>query len=131
MGNGLKACLASSDPWPPTLPEFRSRCLGIPSLQEVKLEIHSGQRSPFTIMVWQQIDGYLFKQSSADKSDRMLRDAYELAREMVMRGQPLPEVPEAAIAHAEPEFKPASKESAEAALAELGSLFRIRDPSVP
>lgn len=82
-------------------------------------------------MVWQQIDGYLFKQSSADKSDRMLRDAYELAREMVMRGQPLPEVPEAAIAHTEPEFKPASKESAEAALAELGSLFRVRDQIVP
>lgn len=95
------------------------------------MEVHSGQRSPFTLMVWQQIDGYLFKQASADKSERMMKDAYELAREMVMRGHSLPEVPTAVIEHVEPEFKPATKESVEAAFAELGSLFRIRDPSVP
>jgi hypothetical protein len=82
-------------------------------------------------MVFQHIDGYLFSQVSAEKSDRMLKDAYELSREMVMRGHPLPEVPAGVIEHVEPEFKPATKESAEAALAELGSLFRIRDPSVP
>lgn len=70
-------------------------------------------------MVWQQIDGYLFKQASADKSDRMLKDAYELAREMVMRGHPLPEVPELAIEKVEPDFKPASKEAVEAAMAEV------------
>lgn len=116
--------MASPDPWPPTLPEFRSRCLGIPSLQEVKLEVYSGQRSPFTLMVWQQIDGYLFKQASADKSERMLRDAYELAREMVMRGHALPEVPELAIEKVEPEFRPASKEAAEAALAEMEKWLR-------
>lgn len=82
-------------------------------------------------MVFQQIDGYLFSQVSAEKSDRMLKDAYELSREMVMRGHSLPEVPAAVIEHVEPEFKPATKESAEAALAELGSLFCVRDQSVP
>ncbi|UWJ04761.1 hypothetical protein CUB19_gp49 [Stenotrophomonas phage CUB19] len=82
-------------------------------------------------MVFQQIDGYLFSQVSAEKSDRMLKDAYELSREMVMRGHALPEVPEAAISHTEPEFRPARKESAEAALAELGSLFCVSEQSVP
>lgn len=124
VGDGLKTSLASADPWPPTLPEFRSRCLGIPSLQEVKLEVYSGQRSPFTLVVWQQIDGYLFKQASADKSDRMLKDAYEMARELVMRGHPLPEVPEHSIEHKEAEFKPASKESVEAARKTMSALFR-------
>ena len=124
MADGLKACLTTSDPWPPTLPEFRARCLGIPSLQEVRLEIHRSERSPFGIMVWQQLDGYLFKQSSADKSDRMLKDAYELAREMVMRGHPLPEMPSAVIEQHEPEYRPASKESVEGAAAEVDALFR-------
>lgn len=82
-------------------------------------------------MVFQQIDGYLFSQVSAEKSDRMLKDAYELSREMVMRGHPLPEVPEAVIEHVKPEVKVASKESSEKAMAELRSLFRMSDPSVP
>lgn len=88
------------------------------------MEVYSGQRSPFTLMVWQQIDGYLFKQASAEKSERMLRDAYELAREMVMRGQPLPEVPELAIEKVEPEFKPASKETVDAIMADMAKEFR-------
>ena len=125
VAGGLKACLTTSDPWPPTLPEFRARCLGIPSLQEVRLEIHGSERSPFGIMVWQQLDGYLFKQSSADKSDRMLKDAYELAREMVMRGHPLPEMPAAVIEQQVREYRPASKESVDCASAEIERLFRI------
>lgn len=123
MGEGLKACLASSDPWPPTLPEFRGRCLGIPSLQEVRLGLHGKNRTPFCILVWQQIDGYLFKQSSADKAERMLKDAYEFAREMVMRGHPLPEMPEAAIEQEEHVYKRASRDSVEAAAEALGGLL--------
>ena len=30
LAAGLSACIASADPWPPTLPDFRARCLGIP-----------------------------------------------------------------------------------------------------
>lgn len=99
LGEGLKACVASADPWPPTLPEFRARCLGIPPLAQVRLELRgsSRSRSRFTLQVWQSIDSYRFKQASSEQSDRLLRDAYELAREHVMRGGELPELPVAAI----------------------------------
>jgi len=30
IGVGLTACIKRSDPWPPSLPEFRSLCLGLP-----------------------------------------------------------------------------------------------------
>src|SRR5690606_24389157 len=38
LANGLEACIVSADPWPPTLPEFRARCLAIPSFAAVKLD---------------------------------------------------------------------------------------------
>lgn len=116
LADGLKACLASADPWPPTLPEFRSMCLGIPSLARVRIEIRGRDFTPFTRAVWANLDGYLFKQAAADKSDRMLRDAYELTREEVMRGQPLPE-PSVAITEEVREFKPCSDEARAAARA--------------
>lgn len=93
LGEGLKACLASADPWPPTLPEFRARCLGIPSLAQVRLELRGNARSRFTLQVWQGLDSYRFKQATSEQSDRLLRDAYELAREHVMRGGELPLLP--------------------------------------
>lgn len=124
MADGLKASLANSDPWPPTLPEFRARCLGIPPFQQVRIEVHASKRSAFTTMVWQQIDGYQFKQVSAEKSDRMLKDAYELARELVMRGVPLPEVAEHAIEQQEAQVKPASKEQVAARLDEIGDILK-------
>lgn len=124
MADGLKASLANSDPWPPTLPEFRSRCLGIPPFQQVRIEVHASKRSPFTMMVWQQIDGYQFKQVSAEKSDRMLKEAYELARELVMRGVPLPEIPEHSIEQQQPQVTPASKEQVSARLDEIDELLK-------
>lgn len=88
LASGLAACIASADPWPPTLPEFRARCLGIPPLAAVRLD--SAQADGFTRLVWQHLDGYRYKQAAADQSDRMLREAYELARQHVMRGGELP-----------------------------------------
>jgi hypothetical protein len=86
---GLEACLASSDPWPPTLPQFRAMCLGIPSFAEVRLD-NGPAKAPFTRLVWQYVDGYALRQASSERADRMLRDGYELAREYVMRGGELP-----------------------------------------
>lgn len=97
LADGLKACVASADPWPPTLPEFRARCLGIPPLAQVRLELRGGAHSRFTLQVWQGIDSFRFKQAPSEQSDRLLRDAYELAREHVMRGGELPPLPAAAI----------------------------------
>lgn len=90
MAAGLSSCVASADPWPPTLPEFRARCLGIPALAAVRLDIAKAQ--PFTQLVWQHLDGYRYSQAPAEQADRLLREAYELAREHVMRGGALPRV---------------------------------------
>src|SRR5699024_12222425 len=65
---------------------FRS----IPPLAAVRLD--TDKASPFTRLVWQNLDGYRYKQAPADQADRLLREAYELAREHVMRGGELPEV---------------------------------------
>lgn len=117
IGAGIGACIASADPWPPTLPEFRAKCLGIPPLAAVRLD--TDKADPFTVLVWQNLDGYRYRQASADQSDRMLREAYELAREHVMRGGELPAVAERRVAHEKPTPRPASKAVAEAAIAEI------------
>lgn len=110
LADGLKACIASTDPWPPTLPEFRARCLSIPSLARVRLELRDGTHSRFTRLVWQGIDGYRFRQAPSDQADRMLRDAYALACEDVMRGGALPPAPVGQLEAAAPQ-KPKSATS--------------------
>jgi len=121
LAAGIESCITSAESWPPTLPEFRALCLGIPPLAAVRLDRE--KVTPFTRLVWQHLDGYRMKQVSADQADRMLRDAYELAREHVMRGGALPE-PSKAIAHEEREIHPLPPEEAakriEAIKAELG-----------
>lgn len=103
---GLRACLAEGAEFPPSAPRFRAMCLGIPSLAEVRYRIRQGEATPFTRLLWQSIDGYRYRQASADAADRMLRDAYDLAREHVMRGNPLPEespeIEQGAVKPAEP-----------------------------
>lgn len=122
VGQGVQACIASSEPWPPTLPEFRAMCLGIPSFAAVRLE-NGDTRSPFTVLVWQHLDGYAYRQASLERADRMLREAYELAREHVMRGGALPEPPAALVTQEKREVKPASPEVAQAAIAKARELL--------
>ena len=98
LADGLASCIASADPWPPTLPEFRARCIGIPPLAAVRLDTEKA--TPFARLVWQHLDGHRYRQSSADQADRLLREAYDLAREHLMRGGELPE-PSDALAHEE------------------------------
>ncbi|WP_369916511.1 hypothetical protein AB8810_10995 [Xanthomonas sp. NCPPB 3005] len=125
LGDGLAACLAAADPWPPTLPEFRARCLGVPTLAQVSNEIRSnGDRSAFTVLVWQKLDAHRYRNASSDAADRIVRDAYELARDHVMRGGALPEASSAALAA--PVEAPAvtdrdaARAAAERAMEELG-----------
>jgi hypothetical protein len=110
VAEGLKACVVSSDPWPPTLPEFRAMCLGIPSFPAVSMDVAKVQ--PFTRLVWAHMDGHLFRMAPAEKASRMLRDAYELAREHVMRGGELPE-PSAGEIEADKPAKPVIPETRE------------------
>lgn len=126
---GLHACALSSDGWPPTLPMFRSLCLGVPTLAEVRIELRAGHPNPsaFARLCWHFLDSYAYQRADSDKSDRMLRDAYDLAREHVMNGGDLPAPAVAEIAREAVHVKPASPEVAEAALREIQSHLYQRD----
>lgn len=124
IADGLRACLAEGAEFPPSAPRFRAMCLGIPALAQVKAELRGGSHGRFTRAVWGNLDGYRLGLASADAADRMVRDAYDLTREQVMRGQPLPE-PSEQIEREKPEFKPASPEVAAAAQAEIAAALGI------
>ena len=91
LAAGLADCIASADPWPPTLPEFRARCLGVPSLGAVRSDIAT-RSTAFVVKCWEFIDAHAYRAASRDAAARMVRDAYEQAREFVMRGGQLPAV---------------------------------------
>lgn len=124
LARGLEACVASSDPWPPSLPDFRARCVGVPPLASVRLD--TDKANPFTRLVWQNLDSYRYRQAPADQADRLLREAYELAREHVMRGGALPEVA-GEIEQENRKPVPASPERAAAAIAEVEALLRGKE----
>lgn len=92
IGEGLERVLVSAEDWPPTLPEFRRLCLGIPSLAAVSRALcrHEGERSGFDRLVWAMLDSYAFARADQQRAERMLRDAYVLAREHVMAGGEVP-----------------------------------------
>jgi hypothetical protein len=134
---GVDACMVSADPWPPTLPQFRAMCLGIPAFPAVRARLGDFLRrresvvvDPFDRLVWQHLDTYRVRQVSADQADRLIRDAYDIAREHVMRGGELPE-PSVEIEHKAEPVKPVPPEEAakriEAIKAELG----VRDVPKP
>lgn len=105
---GLSATVETGAEWPPSAPRFRALAFGIPSMARVRHEIRhpSAERSPFTRQVWAFLDGYLFARAEQTKADRMLREAYDLAAEYVMRGGRLPE-PIAGTIEQEKPAKPA------------------------
>ena len=127
IGHGVTAALASADPWPPSLPEFRRLCFGVPTLAAIRHELRPGESaaSPFARLVWQNLDSYRFRNADADKSDRLLADAYELAVDHVMRGGDLPE-PSIAIAQDESRQPiPARPEVVREHLAKMRELYGI------
>lgn len=117
LAAGIEACIASADPWPPTLPDFRMRCLGIPSFAAVRAD--SAKQDGFTRLVWQYLDGHRYRMSSAEHADRLLREAYDQAKEHVMRGGAMPKAPAGEIAHEVREETPASREQVQTHLADI------------
>jgi hypothetical protein len=134
IGTGFDACLTSSDGWPPSLPEFRAMCLGIPTLARVKLEARAGcpSPSPFSRLVFSFLDGWAYRQADTEKGERMLRDAYGLARDHVMNGCELPPVAAAEIEHeaqSQRATTPADPEKVKRHLTEIAEL--LGDKSSP
>lgn len=106
LAAGLGACIASADPWPPTLPEFRARCLGIPTLAQVKLALRdeSAAKPPFIVLIFQTLDYYNWRHGvDVVRAERMLRDAYDIARDHVMFGGELPTPAAAELESPQPE----------------------------
>src|SRR5690348_10983742 len=63
VATAARACLTFGDGWPPTLPEFRALCLGIPSFAEVVLDMRRTDeiRQPFTRMVCASLDLWRYR----------------------------------------------------------------------
>ena len=126
VGAGLDGCLREAEDFPPSVGRFRAMCLGIPSLVAVKRELAAKdtQRSSFACLVWGELDAWAYRHADARAAERMLRDAYEAARERVMAGEKLPEPAAAELAHdttAKP--KPAIPETREERIARLQALL--------
>lgn len=125
IGAGIAAAMSSADPWPPSLPQFRALCLGIPDFAVVQYELRTpaSERTPFARLVWSYVDGWKMRQASTQESERMLRDAYGIAREHVMRGGEMPEPPIAAIVEERKQREPASPEIVEKHMRNLTAMF--------
>ena len=120
---GIEACVAEGAEFPPSAPRFRAMCLGVPSLAAVRSELRHGEPSPFARAVWTELDTFRYKQASAEQADRLLRDAYELVRDRVMRGEALPEPPAAVIPHEARKPTPATPEQRAQHVAEIRELL--------
>lgn len=128
MGEGLRACMASGDEYVPTPMLFRSRCLGIPALAFVRLALRDrrlAEPTPFVRLVSSLIDWYAFNRSDQQRADRLVREAYHLASEHVMRGGALPDEPVASIEAPKPSprtpcTEATAKQSIEAAAKAIG-----------
>jgi len=117
LAAGITACITCADPWPPSLPEFRMRCVGVPSLAAVRLDAR--KLDGFTRLVWQHLDGHRYSMASSDNADRLLREAYDLAKEHVMRGGSLPPEPAGHLPQGQRHGEPATREQVQAHMADI------------
>lgn len=118
VGAGIAACIASSDPWPPTLPEFRALCLGVPTFAAACWQVRqpADRKTRYAVLMWRYLDGWQLSRATNAEAEKLLRSAYEQARDHVMRGGALPPPAEALAPPVKAEPKPASPEVAAAAM---------------
>lgn len=122
---GIEACITRGEDWPPPLPEFRAMCLGVPSLAECSALIRAQIPTPFTRLAWQNLDAFRFRRADAREADRLIRDAYNLARDHVLQGGQLPPEPSGEITQEQHEVKPAAPSTVAAALAEIDAALGV------
>ena len=123
LGVGLDACIRDAADFPPSVGRFRAMCLGIPPMSRVEREIRGHIRNrtaacdwtPFALLTWDRIDSWAYRHADTKAADRLMRDAYDEARQHVMDGGELPEPPAALIEQqAPPERTEAEKAAARA-----------------
>lgn len=132
IATGVDAAVSSTEGWPPTLPEFRAMCFNIPSLAYVRSELSDkhARRTPFVRLVFSKMDGYRFARADVEAADRMLREAYLLARDHVLSGGALPPEPAGELEHQEPQRQPASPHVVERNLEAISRLLGDRQIEV-
>jgi hypothetical protein len=94
IARGFRVDAARGATWPPASTEFAGMCWGVPSIEQVKLEARKpaeGRLQPFMRLVWSFIDGYAFARANAGQADRLLADAYALARAHVLSRHAMPQ----------------------------------------
>jgi len=121
LAAGLRGCLTRLDPWPPSLNEFRGMCLEIPSFAQFRLD--KDRATPFAVLVWSKVDSYRARHVTAEQTERMLRDGYQLACEHLMAGGALPDAPVAALAEEKRKPVKASPEVVAAAARVINNLL--------
>lgn len=131
LRTGLRACITSADPWPPTLPEFRALCLAIPPLAEVRPELARPpeRRSAFATLVLSHLDRYRWRTVDASQGERLVREAYAAARRHLLEGGALPGQP--AALPPPPPGTPASEETAREALDAIRRTLETPDTPEP
>ncbi|MFC3549568.1 hypothetical protein ACFOLC_00900 [Lysobacter cavernae] len=123
---GFDACRTEGAEFPPSAPRFRSVCLGIPSFAVVNVELltrSNAERSPFSRLVWQHIDGHAHRHASASDAKRTRKEAYDVTCELVMRGELLPVTVAGEIEHVQPVVNVARPEVARRYIAEIQTLL--------
>lgn len=120
---GLRADHLRADHWPPGPSEFAAMCHGIPTIARVKhiLARVGPARTRFTRLVWSLLDTFQFTRADGKYADKLLAEAYELAKAHVMSGHPLPDEPSGAIEQLREPKTPAKPETVRAALQEMAA----------
>lgn len=96
---GVRRAVFSANGYPPTLPEFRAMCLGVPPLARVQLLLSRQDQADdpwlqgFVRLVLRNIDTWRLDQDDPKSFTFAVRDAYGLAREHVMSGGDVPPAP--------------------------------------
>lgn len=126
LAEGLRACRLEGADFPPSAPRFRAMCFGVPKLERVKLELTKPDTaSRFTRAVWLRIDGHAYRTAETGRQQaQILRAAYDLVHEDVMRGIPLPDAPVAALDLKPPPAPKITPGVAQAHMAEISTILK-------
>lgn len=116
--------------WPAELAELRALAMGIPSMAEVKLLLHRDEpvKPPFVVLIFQHLDFYAWRMADQRSADRMLADAYAVARDHVLLGGELPTVRGQLEAPESRKPVPASPAVARRYIDEVYRIFRVQPP---